>query len=80
MVHDDFANGQHQGSAADNDERVGEKFRAGEIFETVPSPMKRGEDVDEQQGEKEHKYQIEGDIVLRDVVFGDLLVHHSPMY
>ena len=79
MVHDDFADGQHKGSATDNNERIGEKLRTGEMFNIVPSPMKRSENVDKQQGEKEHKYQVEGDIVLRKVIFGYLLVHHSPV-
>jgi hypothetical protein len=48
MVHDDFTDGQHQCPATDNDERVGEKFCAGEMFDVVPRPMKRSENVDEQ--------------------------------
>jgi hypothetical protein len=80
IVHHEPADQHDQNSAADDDEGVGEELGACVMLNIVPCPLKRCEDVDKQQRVEEQKHQIDGDVVLRDIVFGYLVVDHSSKF
>ena len=76
IIHDYAANQKDNRSSGSDNQRVGEELCAGVMLDVIPSPLKRGENIDKKKRIHKHKYQKEDDIVPGDIVFRYIITYH----
>lgn len=76
IIHDDAAYEKDNRPSRSDNQRVGEKLCPGVMLDVIPSPLKRGENIDKKKRIHKHKYQKEDDIVPGDIVFGYIFTYH----